>query len=266
MAPLAPHHDEAQRLAEVRALDLVALRPVIDRVTRLAGSAANSPFAYVVLVDEDRVWMSGFEGVPEEFAALSTSTTAQTLHEGAVWREDLAAKWPGHPWVKGPPYARFYCNAPVQLSNGARLGALCVVGPEPRERDERLMADLADLAALLAEAVERLRAGRKAEEAANEARAATVLKDAIMRASPVALGMTDRDLRYLYVNERWVEEKGIPEGEALGRTMEELFPASYPTLEESYRACLAGETLSTDRILVPSHLKPDRWLRASLCP
>ena len=48
--------------------------------------------------------------------------------------------------------------------------------------------------------------------------------------------------------------------------MEELFPASYPTLEESYRACLAGETLSTDRILVPSHLKPDRWLRASLLP
>ncbi len=266
MAPLAPIRDEAQRLAEVRALDLVALRPVIDRVTRLARSAADTPFAYVVLVDADRVWMSGFEGVPEEFADLANSTTAQTLHEGAVWREDLAARWPNHPWVKGPPHARFYCNAPVELSNGARLGALCVVGPQPRARDERLMADLADLAALLAEAIERLRAGQIAEGAAREARAATVLKDAIMRASPVALGMTDRDLRYLYVNERWVEEKGIPEAEALGRTMEELFPASYPTLEDSYRACLAGESLSTDRILVPSHRLPDRWLRASLCP
>ena len=266
MAPLAPFDDEAQRLAEVRALDLVALRPVIDRVTRLAGSAANSPFAYVVLVDEDRVWMSGFEGAPEEFADLSTSTTAQTLRQGAVWREDLATQWPNHPWVKGPPHARFYCNAPIELSNGARLGALCVVGPEPRARDERLMADLADLAALLAEAIERLRAGLIAEVAARQARAATELKDAIMRASPVALSMTDRDLRYLYVNERWVQEKGIAEADALGRTMEELFPASYPTLEDSYRACLAGETLSTDRILVPSHLLPDRWLRASLCP
>jgi hypothetical protein len=130
MAPLAPLDTEAQRLAEVRALDLVALRPVIDRVTRLAGSAANSAFAYVVLVDEDHVWMSGFEGVPEKFGDLADSTTAHTLGQGAVWREDLAAQWPGHPWVKGPPYARFYCNAPIELSNGARLGALCVVGPE----------------------------------------------------------------------------------------------------------------------------------------
>ncbi|MDP2259163.1 MAG: ATP-binding protein [Caulobacter sp.] len=266
MAPLAPIHDEAHRLAEVRALDLVALRPVIGRVTRLARSASNSPFAYVVLVDADRVWMSGFEGVPEKFGDLADSTTAHTLGQGAVWREDLSALSPDHPWVKGPPHARFYCNAPITLSNGARLGALCVVGPQPRERDERLMADLADLAALLAEAIERLRAGRIAEEAAREARAATVLKDAIMRASPVALGMTDRDLRYLFVNDRWVEEKGIPESEALGRTMEELFPASYPSLEESYRACLAGETLATDRILVPSHRLPDRWLRGTLCP
>ncbi len=266
MAPLAPLDQETQRLAEVRALDLVALRPVIDRVTRLARSAARSPFAYVVLVDADRVWMSGFEGMPEEIADPAGSTTAATLHEGAVWREDLAAHWPDHPWVKGPPHARFYCNAPVTLSNGARLGALCVVGPEPRARDEQLMADMADLAALLAEAIERLRAGRIAEEAAGEARAATVLKDAIMRASPVALGMTDRDLRYLYVNQRWVDEKGIPAAEALGRTMEELFPASWQALEDSYRACLAGETLTTDRILVPSHRLPDRWLRASLCP
>ena len=266
MAPLAPFDDEAQRLAEVRALDLVALRPVIDRVTRLARSASDSPFAYVVLVDADRVWMSGFEGAPEGFAGLADSTTAQTLHEGAVWREDVATHWPSHPWVEGPPYARFYCNAPIELSNGVRLGALCVVGDRPRARDERLMADLADLAALLAEAIERLRAGRIAEESARQARAATVLKDAIMRASPVALGMTDRDLRYLYVNQRWVEEKGIPEVEALGRTMEELFPASYEQLKDSYRACLAGETLATDRILVPSHRLPDRWLRARLCP
>jgi PAS domain S-box-containing protein len=266
MAPLAPFDDEAQRLAEVRALDLVALRPVIDRVTRLARSASDSPFAYVVLVDADRVWMSGFEGAPEGFAGLADSTTAQTLHEGAVWREDVAVHWPNHPWVQGPPYARFYCNAPIELSNGARLGALCVVGDRPRARDERLMADLADLAALLAEAIERLRAGRFADGSAREARAATAIKEAIMKWSPASLGVTDRDLRYVYVNEEWSRDKGLTEEEAVGRTMAELFPSTYALYQDVYARALAGETVVGERISAPLPGRPDRWLRATISP
>lgn len=263
---MAPQDAEARRVAAMRTLDLAALRPVIDRVTRLARSAADAPHAYVTLVDEDRVWLSGFDGVPEHYADIANSSTARTLYGEAIWHEDLLQVWPDHPWVSGPPYARFYTNALIQLSTGVRMGALCVGGTEPRARNDRVMADLADLAALLAEAIERLQATRAAELAVREARAATQLKDAIMRASPVSLGVTDRNLRYLYVNEQWVAEKGIPAEEALGRSMEELFPASFPVLAEACEACLAGEIQVTDRMLVPSLRMQDRWLRGALCP
>ncbi len=266
MAPSAPENAEARRVAALRTLDLVALRPVIDRVTRLARSAADAPYAYVTLVDDDRVWLSGFDGVPEHYGDIAKSSTARTLHGEAVWQEDLREVWPDHPWVAGPPYARFYVNALIELSDGLRMGALCVGGVEPRKRDDRVMADLADLAALLAEAIERLQATRAAELAVKEARAATQLKDAIMRASPVSLGVTDRDLRYLYVNEQWVAEKGVPADEALGRSMADLFPASFPVLSEACEACLAGEIQVTERMLVPSLRTRDRWLRGALCP
>ena len=254
-------------LTDFRSLDLVALRPVIERVTRLARQAAGAAHAYVVLVEDDRVWQSGFEGMPEHIAPAANSTTARNMDcLEPVWISDLRVDWPDHPWVLGPTQARGYANAPVVLDERLKLGGLCLFFTEPRERDEAVIATLSDLAALLAHAVERLRAQRRTELAEQTSRAATDLKDAIMQSSPVALGMTDRDLRYVYVNEQWVAEKGIPAQEVIGRTMAELFPASYPLLADSYAACLAGETISTERVLVPSTRRPDRWLRATLCP
>ena len=258
---------DAARLTEIRSLDLNALRPVIARVTRLACQASGAAHAYVVLVEEDHVWQSGFEGMPEHLGDLADSTTARTMDDlEPLWREDLVANWPNHPWVAAWPFGRTYANAPLILSDGLKLGSLCLMFDEPRARDATVVATLCDLAALLAESVERLRAQRRTEEAQQESRAATALKNAIMHCSPVALGMTDRDLRYLYVNERWVEEKGITAENAVGRTMAELFPNSFSLLEAFYTDCLAGQTITSEKILVPSATRPDRWLRATICP
>jgi len=263
---MAASETEDRRIAEFRSLDLEALRPVIERVTRLARAAADAPFAYVSLLDEDRVWMSGFDGRPECFVRAENSTTAQRLDEGAVWLEDFAAAWPNHPWVVEAPHQRFYANAPIDLASGLRLGALCVGGPEPRARDDRIIGYLTDLAALIAEAVERLRSQRTAEEAARESRAAVALKEAIMSSSPVALGITDRDLRYIYVNNQWQADKGLSSDEAIGRTLPELFPESFPLLRDGCERALQGELVLNERVLAPMPGRVDRWLRAAAAP
>ena len=263
---MAPTDAEARRVAAMLTLDLAALRPVIDRVTRLARSAANASHAYVTLVADDRVWLSGFDGMPPQYGDIANSSTARTLHGEALWQEDLLEVWPDHPWVSGPPYARFYTNAIIELSDGVRIGALCVAGLEPRPRDELVMSDLADLAALLAEAIERLQANRAVEEAARETRTATAIKDAIMKWSPASLGVTDRDLRYVYVNEEWRKDKALSEEEALGRTMAELFPSTYALHRNAYDRALAGETVVGERISAPLPGRPDRWLRATISP
>ena len=263
---MAPSEAEARRVAAMLTLDLAALRPVIDRVTRLARSAANASHAYVTLVADDRVWLSGFDDVPPHYGDIANSSTARTLYGDALWHEDLLEVWPDHPWVSGPPYARFYTNAIIELSDGVRIGALCVAGLEPRPRDERVMSDLADLAALLAEAIERLQANRAVEESARETRTATAIKDAIMKWSPASLGVTDRDLRYVYVNEEWRKDKALTEEQALGHTMGELFPSTYALHRDAYDRALAGETVVGERISAPLPGRPDRWLRATISP
>ena len=266
MAQTAPTDAEALRLAELRSIDLTALRPVIDRVTRLARGAADAPFAYVSLIEDGRVWMSGFAGMPECFVPVATSTTALRLNEGAVWLEDFAAVYPNHPWVVGEPRQRFYANAPIELASGLCLGALCVGGSEVRPRDEKIIGYLSDLAALVAEAVERLRAQRAAETSARETHAAVAVRDAVMKYSPVSLGVLDRDLRYVYVNEQWTLDKGVAEADALGRTMETLFPETYALFHETYAKALAGDTQVGDRIHAPVPGRPDRWLKATVSP
>ncbi len=128
------------------------------------------------------------------------------------------------------------------------------------------MSDLADLAALLAEAIERLQANRAVEEAARETRTATAIKDAIMKWSPASLGVTDRDLRYVYVNEEWRKDKALTEEQALGHTMAELFPSTYALHRNAYDRALAGETVVGERISAPLPGRPDRWLRATISP
>ena len=54
----------AARLAEIRQLDLSALKPKIERLTRLAKTIADTPYAYVTLEEEDYEWTSEFEGCP----------------------------------------------------------------------------------------------------------------------------------------------------------------------------------------------------------
>jgi hypothetical protein len=98
---------DAARLVEIRSLDLDALRPVIDRVTRLARRASGAAHAYVVLVEEDHVWHSGFEGMPEHMGELDQSTTARHIDDNeTLWAEDLATDWPDHAWVASAPHAR----------------------------------------------------------------------------------------------------------------------------------------------------------------
>ncbi|MFZ5668308.1 MAG: ATP-binding protein [Pseudomonadota bacterium] len=264
MAATAPGN--AARIAELRSLDLAALRPVIDRTTRLARRAAGARHAYVVLVDEDHVWMSGFEGMPETLDPPTISTTARTLGEGPVWREDMAVSWPEHPWVTGGPRGRGYANAPIVLANGVPLGALCVLWDEPRARDAAITASLVDLADMLAESIERLRAQRRAEATERDSRVATTIKQAILRSAPMTLSMTDRDLRFIYVNDSWTNDTGIPASQAIGRTVPELFPGWLERYGETYRKALAGEFIRTDRLRVEPPHKDPIWLNAQVGP
>ena len=257
MAQNAPELTNAEGLREVRSLDLAALRPTIQRVCGMAAALSGAQHAYVVLNEDGRIWHSAFADFEDSLVDASDSMSIRNEH--GIWIDDALLSNPDHPWTAGPPYARFYCATPLRLSSGLRIGALCVLSDQPKARDEAAVAHLADCAALLSEAVERLRAER-------ETRAAVALKEVVMSSAPVALAMCDRDMRYVYVNDRWCRDSRVSRERAVGAFVGDLFPESYAELKETYERCLQGEVVWSDRIKVPYGKGRERWLRAEIGP
>lgn len=257
---------ELARLTEVRQLDVDALVPKIERLTRLARTIAGTPYAYVTLEQEDYEWTSEFAGLPAGKVPGEQSITSFVIKVGqTVFTSDARLWVRNHPWVAGPPYLRFYCGAPIRLANGVIIGAFCVASPEVKEYDAELGARIEDIAALLADEIERLRAERQRAEAESEAKATQALLRSFVRSAPVALAMTDTHLRFIEVSERWVEEHGL-EGPVIGRRVGDVLPEGFARWGEFWRQALEGERFSGDRVEVPGPDGRTRWMSVELGP
>ncbi len=71
-----------------------------------------------------------------------------------------------NPAVTGPPWVRFYAGAPLQLSNGHRVGTLCLIDAGPKRLESEDLAHLSELAAAVSQELERraaLLTGRSAD-------------------------------------------------------------------------------------------------------
>ena len=70
------------------------------------------------------------------------------------------------------------------------------------------------------------------------------LLDAILASAPTAIGLWDRDLRYVRVNHALAELNGLPPEEHVGKTMSEVIPDLAPVLDPVYRRVVeSGEPL-----------------------
>jgi PAS domain S-box-containing protein len=73
----------------------------------------------------------------------------------------------------------------------------------------------------------------------------------LLSAAPVALLMTDCDLRVLKITRRALKVADLGEGDVLGRRIEEVWPDHFLSMHGAARRCLAGETIQPIRCEVP---------------
>jgi two-component system, chemotaxis family, CheB/CheR fusion protein len=93
------------------------------------------------------------------------------------------------------------------------------------------------------------RYARAAEAASAEARARAAEIEELYRVSPGAMGMVDRDLRYLRVNPKLAEVNGIPAESHMGRSIAELVPDLAPQATTAIRRVFeTGDPILGDRI------------------
>jgi EAL domain-containing protein (putative c-di-GMP-specific phosphodiesterase class I)/GGDEF domain-containing protein len=150
------YRDEARLdvLHQLKLLDTPASEH-FDRITRTAAQIFGLPIAAVSLTDRDRQWFKSKFGIehgsiPRDRAPCSEVAETHAL----VVIEDFAT----HPCYSNSVLAqagtRFYAGAPLVTSDGYGLGALCVLGTEPRHATPEELAALTDLAAMVMAQIE----------------------------------------------------------------------------------------------------------------
>lgn len=156
-ALFSPSPYEKARLEALHRLELLDTPPseAFDRITRMAAQLFQLPIAAVSLTDSDRQWFKSKVGVPHDTiprAGAPCATVANTgallvvpdLLEDACFRDSLLAD----------SGVRFYAGAPLTTSEGLCLGAMCVLGLEPRQITAAESEALKDLATMVMSQIE----------------------------------------------------------------------------------------------------------------
>lgn len=109
--------------------------PAFDAIVQEAAAALGLPIAAISLIDRDRQWFLARVGLD----ATETPRAVSFCGHGILQPEVLVVpdatrdpRFAGNPLVTDDPDIRFYAGAPLVTGDGQALGALCVIGPEPR--------------------------------------------------------------------------------------------------------------------------------------
>lgn len=146
---MGPIRSEEMRLQALTQLGLLDTPPSesFDRITRMASRMFNLPIAAVSLTDRDRQWFKSRVGVDHSEIPRDKAPCGEVADTaGAVVVPDLLKDPCYRDSVLARSGIRFYAGAPLVTRDGFGLGAMCVLGTEPRQigpEEEGLLADFA---------------------------------------------------------------------------------------------------------------------------
>ncbi|PSQ67979.1 MAG: hypothetical protein BRD29_04960 [Bacteroidetes bacterium QH_2_67_10] len=219
---------EQERLAALHRYDVLAGAPpeeCFDRLTRLAAHLTGAPEAQIRFVGAGRQWAASTYGGDCEDAegARAKSCCARVIETPGVEvvedaRQDERCAG-GGPAVESPS-VRFCAAAPLQTPSGARIGALCVFGPEPRSLSEDRQQALRDLAATVVDQLERERALVRAREAEAAQRASEEKYARLFETANDAILIFEPENEIvLKANAKAAEMYGLERSELVGRSL-----------------------------------------------
>lgn len=164
---------EAERLSRLALLQVVDTdaEPFFDALAAAAQAIAGTPIALVSLVDEHRQWWKANIGLPDASETpRELAFCAYTIQDDAVMEvRDAPAdpRFRDNTLVTDAPGIRYYAGAPIVLSDGLRMGTVCVIDQRPRALEPAQLAALQQLARVAAEGLEQRRLMLE-RQAANE--------------------------------------------------------------------------------------------------
>ena len=153
--------DEATAANYRRDLLQAPERVTFARITGLAARMLGQPAAALSVADETCQWLVARTGSVPPMTPLAGSPCQRVVTTGKpLVVADLASDPDYQDGLLATIGIRAYAAAPLLLSGGQAIGALCVLGELPRVTLPAELAVLQDLAALVMDAVASHRAGR----------------------------------------------------------------------------------------------------------
>ncbi|MBD8526480.1 GGDEF domain-containing protein [Pseudomarimonas arenosa] len=159
--PLA--EDESRRLAALHQLGILDTprEDDFDLLTELAAELCGTPYAFVVLIDADRIWVKSAFGMGLQDSSLQRGASPcayVVAQQPMLVIEDVDLD----PRTRNMPHAHFqmYAGAQLRTSDGLALGTLCVEDSRVRRPSEKQLELLQRLAQQVMQLIE-LRAAKR---------------------------------------------------------------------------------------------------------
>ena len=106
-----------------------------DDITRLIARICDAPVAAINFIDRDRQWFKSEIGLGLRQTSLDVSICSQAILQPDLFIVPdtlMDTRFAENPLVTGWPHLRFYAGAPLETSDGFRIGTLCVSDYRPR--------------------------------------------------------------------------------------------------------------------------------------
>lgn len=152
-----PATQEDKRLHALTSLNLLdtPASESFDRITRMASQIFQLPIAAVSLTDSDRQWFKSKVGLEHDTIPRKQAPCAQVATSSELLVIEDFEKDPRYcDSLLGVSGIRFYAGAPLITRDGYSLGALCVLGTEPRRITDAESNALRDLASMVMAQIE----------------------------------------------------------------------------------------------------------------
>lgn len=110
--------------------------PVLDDIVSLASKICEVPIAAITVLDEQRQLFKAIYGLDIRGTERSIAFCNHTILQDKIFEVNDAKcdrRFNRNPLVLSKPHIRFYAGVPLVASSGEKLGALCVIGREPKE-------------------------------------------------------------------------------------------------------------------------------------
>ncbi len=151
MQPPAIPKNEPTRLLALQECQLLDTpdEERFDRLTRLTKDVFGTSIVLISLVDAERQWFKSSQGLEACETGRDVSFCGHAILNEEIFQVSDARRDPrfiDNPLVTGQPKIRFYAGAPLNTSDGYRIGTLCIIDENPRQLNQQELASLRDLA------------------------------------------------------------------------------------------------------------------------